>query len=58
MKAAARTPTPQASGITSGIRMPIVPHDDPVAKAVAAARMNTSAGSIPGEIVSERSVTR
>ena len=38
--------------------MPIVPHDEPVAKAVAAASRKTSAGTMPGESVSEsRSVS-
>ncbi len=40
--------TCQASGTTSGSKMPIVPQLVPVAKAVAADRTNTRAGTSPG----------
>ena len=50
--------TAQASGTTSGIRMPIVPQLVPVANAVTAASTNTTAGTHAAGIESPRIVIR
>ena len=52
------TSTAHASGTTSGIRIPIVPQLDPVAKAVAAASTKIMPGTTPAGSHSPRIDTR
>ena len=50
--------TAQHNGITSGIRIAMTPQLEPDAKAVAAASMNTMAGSVYGDNESPRTEIR